>query len=202
MNKKGTQNGIKLFVIGLILVALVCGYYYYLSNRKTDESKKDDVKISAVQEVLMRNLDNNYPPTPREVLKYYGEIAMCLHAGDYTEEEFLKLAEQVQKLYDDELIANKTQQQYLEDLKLDIENLSKQEIVISSYSVSSGADVEEFSQDGCKWARLYCTFNLRKGTRRSSSQELFLLRKDEDGHWKIYGFKLAENKPVQADTAP
>lgn len=192
MSKKRNQTGVKGLIIGIILICLVLGYYYYLSNRTTENKQEDDGRMTEVQEVLLRNLDTNYPPTPREVINYYAQIAQCLYNETYTEEEFQELALKIQMLYDNELIANKTQEQYLNDLKWDIEQFEEQEIVISSYSLSSSTDVEEYKKDGYSWAKLYCTFNLRKGTYLSSAQEILLLRKDEDGHWKIYGWKLAE----------
>lgn len=192
MSKKRNQTGVKGLIIGIILICLVLGYYYYLSNRTTENKQEDDARMTEVQEVLLRNLDTNYPPTPREVINYYAQIAQCLYNETYTEEEFQELALKIQMLYDNELIANKTQEQYLNDLKWDIEQFEEQEIVISSYSLSSSTDVEEYKKDGYSWAKLYCTFNLRKGTYLSSTQEILLLRKDEDGHWKIYGWKLAE----------
>ena len=191
MNKK--SGLIKGIIVGVVLICLVGGYYYYLTNKREDKSKEENVKATVVQEVLMRNLDNNYPPTPREVVKYFGELIQCIIGETYTDEEFEKLALQAQKLYDAELIANKTQQQYLDDLKWDINTFKEEEIVISSYSPSSSVDVEEFSRDGFKWAKLYCSFSLRKGTYIESNEEVFLLRKDEDGHWKIYGWQPVEN---------
>ena len=174
------------------MIGLVGGYYYYLTNKREDRSKEETVKATVVQEVLMRNLDNNYPPTPREVVKYFGELVQCMIGETYSDEEFEQLALQAQKLYDKELIANKTQQQYLDDLKWDINTFKEEEIVISSYSPSSSVDVEEFSRDGHKWAKLYCNFSLRKGTYIESNEEVFLLRRDEDGHWKIYGWQPVE----------
>lgn len=191
MNKK--SGLIKGVIVGVVLICLVGGYYYYLTNKREDKSKEETVKATVVQEVLMRNLDNNYPPTPREVVKYFGELAQCIIGETYTDEEFEKLALQAQKLYDAELISNKTQQQYLDDLKWDINTFKEEEIVISSYSPSSSVDVEEFSRDGYKWAKLYCSFSLRKGTYIESNEEVFLLRRDEDGHWKIYGWQPVEN---------
>lgn len=189
--KSGLIKGV---VVGVILICLVGGYYYYLTNKREDKSKEETVEATVVQEVLMRNLDNNYPPTPREVVKYFGELAQCMIGETYTDEDFEKLALQAQKLYDAELVANKTQQQYLDDLKWDINTFREEEIVISSYSPSSSVDVEEFSRDGFKWAKLYCSFSLRKGTYIESNEEVFLLRKDEDGHWKIYGWQPVENE--------
>lgn len=191
MNKK--SGLIKGVIVGVVLICLVGGYYYYLTNKREDKSKEETVDTTVVQEVLMRDLDKNYPPTPREVVKYFGELAQCIIGETYTDEEFEKLALQAQKLYDAELISNKTQQQYLDDLKWDINTFKEEEIVISSYSPSSSVDVEEFSRDGYKWAKLYCSFSLRKGTYIESNEEVFLLRKDEDGHWKIYGWQPVEN---------
>lgn len=191
MNKK--SGLIKGVIVGVVLICLVGGYYYYLTNKREDKSKEETVDATVVQEVLMRDLDKNYPPTPREVVKYFGELTQCIIGETYTDEEFEKLALQAQKLYDAELISNKTQQQYLDDLKWDINTFKEEEIVISSYSPSSSVDVEEFSRDGYKWAKLYCSFSLRKGTYIESNEEVFLLRKDENGHWKIYGWQPVEN---------
>lgn len=193
MKEKRRQNGLKGLIVGIVLICLVLGYYYYLSNKKTDDSEVQAVKATAVQEALMRNLDNNYPPSPREVLKYYGQITQCFYNETYTDEEFKELALQIQRMYDDELATNKTEAQYLNDLKWDVDDMRSREIVISSYAPASSTDVEYFSQDGFDWAKIRCSFTMRKGTSLASSNEVFLLRKDADGHWKIYGWKLAEN---------
>ncbi|NBJ94493.1 DUF6715 family protein [Parablautia muri] len=193
MSKGKGQGGIKVLIVIIVLVCLALGYYYYLSNKRTEESEQQ-VKATAVQEVLMRDLESNYPPTPREVVKYYAEITKCLYVESYTEEEFHDMAMQIQKLYDDELVANKTEQQYLDDLGLDVDGLKEQEIVVSSYSPASSTDVEEFTKDGYSWAQMRCTFNLRQGTEFQKTDEIFLLRKDEEGHWKIYGWTLADEE--------
>lgn len=194
MKKKHSQSGVKGLLIGIILLGLVIGYYYYLSMRKAADTKESPVEVSAVQEALLRDLNNNYPPSPREVVKYFGELTQCFYGEDYSEEEQQELAMQIQKLYDEELIANKTQQQYLEDLQWDINNMKEQELVVSSYSPSSSTDVEYFSQDGDSWARLHCTFTLRQGTYVVVTDQVFVLRKDELGHWKIYGWKPVEEE--------
>lgn len=202
MEKKGGRSGVKILIIGIILAALVFGYYFYLANRREKETAENKVELTAVQNVLLRNLDKNYPPTPKEVLKIYGEIAMCIHGQSYTDEEFEQLASQMQKIYDEELIAEagNSGQQYLESLKQDIEDLKKQGIVISSYTLPSAADVSYYSMDGYEWAKLYFSFNLRQGTNRATSEEVFLLRKDGEGRWKIYGWKTVLNDDAKSRT--
>ena len=192
MSKEKGQGRVKALIIVIFLLCLVLGYYYYLSNKRSGRESEQQVKATAVQEVLMRDLESNYPPTPREVVKYYAEITRCFYGEDYTDEEFKDMAMKIQKLYDDELVANKTEQQYLDDLLLEINGLKDQQVVISSYSPASSTDVEEFVQDGYSWAQMRCTFNLRQGTQFQRTEEIFLLRKDADGHWKIFGWTLAE----------
>ena len=191
---KGAKGStVKVVIIGIILVCIVIGYYYYLSNKE----KKDTVdvqKATAVQAALSYNFEKNYPPTPKEVVKLYGQITQCLHNETYTDEEFEKLALKIQNLYDEELIANKTRNQYLEDLKWDIKNVREQEIVISSYAAGASTDVEYYSMDGYSFAKIPCTFTMRKGTFLEVTDEIFLLRKDADGHWKIYGWTLDEEE--------
>ena len=192
MSKEKGQGRVKALIIVIFLLCLVLGYYYYLSNKRSGRESEQQVKATAVQEVLMRDLESNYPPTPREVVKYYAEITRCFYGEDYTDEEFKDMAMKIQKVYDDELVANKTEQQYLDDLLLEINGLKDQQVVISSYSPASSTDVEEFVQDGYSWAQMRCTFNLRQGTQFQKTEEIFLLRKDADGHWKIFGWTLAE----------
>ena len=190
--RSGNGSGLKGFIIGLVLIGLVLGYFYYLSVRKGgDES--DEVEISPVQEVLLRNLDKSYPPSPREVLKYYGQLVQCFYGEEYTEEEFEQLAAKVMELYDDELAGNQTPEQYLENLRWDVDQWKEKETKVSSYSLPSSTDVDFFTEDGYSWARLYFGMNLRKGTQLDVINAVYLLRKDDQGHWKIYGWKLEED---------
>lgn len=181
---------IGIIVFGVILVAVVAGFAYSL-NRRTKAAEADTMP-TAVQKVLMRDLEKNYPPTPKEVVKYYAEITQCFYNEDYTDDELAQLAEKIQGVYDDELIANKSQEDYLADLRSEIVGMKKDNYTISGYVLSASVDVDEFVENGYSCARLYCTFNVKRGTSGTvSSVEEFVLRKDEDGHWKIYGWDLA-----------
>lgn len=174
--------------MGCVLLA------YYLITVRIEKSKPEDyVQLTAIQEVLSRNLDTNYPQTPKEVIKYYSEITKCFYNEEHTEEELYALAMQAQKLYDHDLVANKTEEQYLQDLKSEIQAFKEKDYYISSYGTSSSTDVYDFTEDGYKFSRLYCTYNIRVGTVMQPIEEIFLLRMDLEGHWKIYGWDLAQN---------
>lgn len=185
------SSGVKIVIIGIILAVLVVGYFYYVVNKGND-TQEEIVESTRVQAVLIKDLDKNYPPSPKEVIKYFNEVSQCFYNESYTEEELYSLAEKIQGIYDDELIANKTQEQYLEDLKSDITDMKSLDRSLSSYQLSASTDVEEFVENGDSCARLYCTYNIRQGTQMFSSRVVFILRKDENKHWKILGWDLDE----------
>lgn len=182
---------VKILIIGVLVVAVVLGFYYYL-NHKEKEVQEESAKITAVQNVLLRDLERSYPPTPKEVVKYYSEITKCFYNEEYSEEELLDLAQKIQELYDAELIANKTQEEYLTDLKSEIAQMKEKKCIISSYEISASTDVEFFTQNGYSCARLYCTYYLKQDAKTTSTMECFVLRQDEEKHWKILGWDLAE----------
>lgn len=184
------KNGIKLLIIGVILAVLVVGYYFYLSNQKST-TKEEVVESTLVQSVLMKDLEKSYPPTPKEVVKYFNEISKCFYNESYTEELY-DMAMQIQGLYDDELIAQKTEEQYITDLKSDIAEMKNNKCTISSYQLSASTDVYYFTEQDRKCARLYCEYSMLQGTERVSSMVVFVLRQDENEHWKILGWDLDE----------
>ncbi len=190
MNKAKT---VKIVVIALILAAIVLGYYYYVSNKKKT-AEEEAVVTTAVQNVLLKDWERSYPPTPKEVLKGFGEITKCFYNEEYTEEELEALALKIQELYDDELIANKTQEEYMEDLRSDIADMKNNNYTIYSYEIPASTDVDYFTENGYSCARMYCTFNLKQTGSAGviASMEQFVLRQDEDGHWKILGWELVE----------
>ena len=185
---------IKIVIIALILAALVLGYYFYLGKKTGEQQTDTQVEITVVQSVLMKDLERSYPPTPKEVLKYYCQITQCFYNEEYSDEELLQLASKIQELYDEELVANKTQEEYLSDLKTEIIQMKQNQYTITGYEISASTDVESFVHKGRSCARLYCTFSLKQAgsTGTMTSMEQFVLREDEDGHWKILGWERAE----------
>ena len=193
MKRFKTPRGAFFLFIAVILVLIA----YYLLSLKTKNNEPNEVPLTAVQTVLMRDLERNYPQTPKEVIKYYSEITKCFYNEEYTEEELSQLAMKAKELYDEELAGNKDDETYLIDLKAEIAEFKAKNQAISSYTPSSSTDVFYFKQDGYEFARLYCTYSIRIGTYIQPLEEIFVLRMDENGHWKIYGWDNVQNVQAQ-----
>ena len=176
MNKfKGTKG----LIIVLALILLVVGYYYYLSNRHNARSE-DNVKVTPAQEVLLTNYEVNYPPTPKEVVKSYLDITKVLHNEDLTDEEVEAVGLKLEELFDKELAENTS--------------FKSNDYSIVNYYTSSSTEVDYYTADGFELSRLYGTYNIRTSSGTQILTEVFVLRKDENGRWKIYGWQ-----PVTTD---
>lgn len=178
-------------VVLMVLILLVVGYYCYLVNRSNRSA--DENTPTTVENVLLRDLEHNYPPTPREVIRYYNDVIKCFYNEDCSQEELEALALKARGLYDQELLDHNDWDTYIFNLEAEIQDFRKNNRKISNISLASSADVDEFTKDGYKFARIRCGYNILQGRESSSSRQVYLLRKDEDGHWKIYGWDLEEN---------
>lgn len=188
---KGSKT-IRIVIVAVVLAIIVLVFFAYQGNRDKQQRVAEAVSATVVQNVLMKDLEHNYPPTPKEVVKYYAEITECFYNEEYSDEELTQLANKILHLYDVELVAN--QENYLDNLRQDILDMKKGKYTIASHEVSASTDVEFFTQGQDSCAILYCTFNIRQeGGTRITSLERFVLRKDVDGHWKILGWELVED---------
>lgn len=191
---KGTKGTILL----ILLACMIVGYYFYLSNIRSsnnEDTEPVDTEIMTMsQKVLSRNLESNYPPSPREVVKYFSEITQCFYNEEHTDEELKDLALKIREIYDDELVANQTEEEYLDLLSRDVDDYQSNGRSISGYSPSSSMDVEFFSEDGYDWARLYCIYDVKQDSLIYKTTLCFILRKDENSHYKIFGWEKQDSE--------
>ena len=184
-------KGLRGILILLFAALAFAGIFFRLNNKQQVSTEEEEVEAATPIEIaLERNLNTNYPGTPKEVVKYFSEITQCYYNETFDDDEQLEaLARQMLKLYDDELVSYKTYEDYMFDLKSDINFYNENGYKISSYAPSPSTDVVFFTEDGFEWARLYCAYTIKSGKYYKTINEVFVLRKDDKSHWRIYGWK-------------
>lgn len=181
----------KVAVIVVLMIVAVVAYYGYLSNKTKSIQKEAD--MTQIQEALSRDLTRDYPPTPKEVIKYYNEIMKCLYNEDCSKEDIEALGMKMRELYDQELLDNNELGANLRDLQTDIEESKKKKRRINNIALASSANVEFFTEDDREFARILCTYSIADEGVSKLSAHVFLLRQDSDKKWKIYGWTLAND---------
>ena len=190
------RKGPKSAAVLAVRVITVFALYYYLVNKV--ERSGPEVETTAVQDVLLKNLEKDYPPTVREVIKYYNEIMNCYYSEKPTETELQELADKALELYDAELVSYQSREAYVENLKAEIAAFEAAETVLSHVALSSSTAVEYYTYQGRECAQIRCIYTVRQKTNLMTIREIYVLRKDDTGKWKILGWTPAEDETEKA----
>ncbi len=196
MNRKQ----VRIIIIIIILVAALVGYYAFLSGRNRDRSTEG--KMTLIEKVLARDLTNDYPPTPKEVMVYYNDIQKCLYGSEVKEEEIDELGLKMRGLFDTELLAQNEQGNHLLLLRREVEDYKSANRRLISSGTASSTNVDYYTRDGYSFARLLCAYTISDNGVSTTQRMVFLLRKDEDKRWKIYGWDLEANVDMDGDGIP
>ncbi len=183
MNKASTR----VTIVCMMLIIAVVGYYSFLSNRSHTEQA--EASMTAVQATLSRDLTSAYPSTPKEVIKYYNEIMKCFYNEECSDEEIEQLGQKARELYDSDLLEINPLGTYMMNLKSEIQDFKDNKRKITNTSVASSTDVDFYEVDGFSFARIRCGYTFMEGKTSYPTAYVYLLRRDDEKHWKIYGWK-------------
>lgn len=182
---------VKMGISAVLVIAVIVGCYYYMTHRKT-VSAEDDVEITQLQQVLSKQLDHAYPPTPREVIKFYNRIIECAYGSEYNEEQFQKLMTQARKLMDVELLENNPQDTYQKQLLQEITSYQENSIKILQTRVCDSDEVRYKEIEGRKCAYVQAIYFMKQGKDFIKTYQDYLLRQDKEKKWKIVAYHLTQ----------
>ena len=205
MDKKA-KNGIPFFKrigavgtlrvvlsVTIILVLLVV-MYAHVSNVEPKKNENETV-VSKVDEIISRDIVNNYPTTVRELVTLFTEIQMCYYNEDINEEELKCLADKARLLFDEDLLAQNPYETYYDNLKQEISDYKKINKKISRVLVDKASDVNVVPMpDGDKAASIKVTYYCKEMEGTTKTVETYILRKDDGDRWKIYGWGIIDDK--------
>ena len=191
------MKNLKFVIIGIACICLICtGFYFFSKENKTTE--KD---LTEVEKIIVRELDTNYPKTPREVVKFYNRIVSCYYGGEVSQEHLEKLVDQMLCLLDEDLLIVNPRDEYLDSVVDDI-RLYKQanKTVVSTNVCDSNEvkyvdDIKDGASEVDKLAYVDASYFVNTDGEFSYTYQQFVLRQDDNGRWKIITFYEIEGDP-------
>lgn len=186
---KKTQNPIVVGIVMALLAVFIIGGFFLVRSigLKNLELKKSKTEVEKLMEL---NLDDNYPGNAREVLKIYNRILKCCYNEELTDEQIKKLAEQNQKLFDEQLLEKNPLDQYVEKLKKDIEDYKSKKTTIANIAIQDLAEAEREERGGYKFCNLLVSYIVKDTKGLNTTNEKYYLREDDKGRWKILFWEL------------
>lgn len=192
MNGKGKSfRGIILVVL---VIALGLSAYTYILNNNTSTPAETDSAVSEVGKLASRDLETDYPNTPRKVVEYYSQITKCFYEEELSEETLKKLVQQTRLLYDEELLAQNPEEDAWKNIKDYIEEYKKESRKITEYIIEDSKDIQYYTKDENSYAIITVLYFTRDKSGTFKTYEDYLLRKNENGEWKILGWELTQKE--------
>lgn len=192
---KGTKKIV--FSLFAIIVAAVCVVvlYYLISEGRLESSGISAANESEVQKLLEKDIDTSYPETPAEVVKLYWRYNKCIYNNAGGEKNTKGLLKQIRKFYDTELLEGEgnSWDEMLKQVKNEQAEYAKKKRTISTYVVQPNSTVQYADLDGKESAAVMSGVLTKEKSKRLQVYEKFICRKDQDGRWRILGWKQTKD---------
>lgn len=189
MKKKGTV----ITIIFMTLLAVgVIWYFIHINTTKEEEKTEASYERTELDKLLERDLEKEYPPTAREVLKFYSRILCQLYGENEIEEEKIEaLADQVRILYCKELLEENSREEQINELKKDIKEYHDASKRVQGYQIEKANSAISWKEGEKELQRLIAVYTVMEKKQSTSVYEKFILCK-EDEKWKIVGWEIVD----------
>ncbi len=188
-------------LIGTLCVigAVVLGLFIALNQREDDSVfSKNEAKNTEAQNILSKDIDRNYPATVREVVRLFSRVSKCYYNETVSTEEFNNLIEFQRKLFDEEFLEINPLDNFTNNLMVEIDAAKAKENRMTAYRVQKQSSVNTWQSGENHFASIIASYTMSaKGELPTRTYEEFLLREDENGRWKIVGWRLTD--PIEIE---
>lgn len=188
----------RIVILAIVIVAAICTAFYIVNNNSKKESAKE-AELTEIQKITTRNMEKDYPATPREVIKFYNRIIKCYYGRQYSDDELEQLADQALSMFDDDLLKKNEKESYIESVKSDAAQYEEDNKSISQTDVCDSNDVKYMTDNGDDIAYVTASYFIKNGSSYTKTYQEYVLRKDDNGDWKILTFYKIEGESSESD---
>lgn len=178
------KNGLKSILIVVFCACLCVGYFYYL----TQKTGGKEASMKEAEMIISKDLENSYPKTAREVVKFYNRILKCYYSQEYTESQLEQMTEQARILMDEELREKNPEDMYLQAVKNDISDYDEEDKTIYNISLEDSNEIEYKTVKGYECAYVDVDYYVKAKGQSQRSSQTYILRRDDNNVWRILGF--------------
>lgn len=181
----------KYVIIAIACICVICAGFFFFSQ----DNKEDEKNLTEIEKVIVKDLDNNYPKTPREVVKFYNRLVKCYYGSEMpTEKQLGKLVDQMICLMDEDLLLVNLRDVYYNSVVSDINQYKNQKKQLVSTDVCDTNDVKYVTDDKNGQAEkdnlayVTASYFINTDGKFAYTYQEFVLRQDTKGNWKILTF--------------
>ena len=191
------MKNVKYVIIAIACISVICASFYFFS----EGNKENQKNLTEIEKVIVKDLEKNYPKSPREVVKFYNQIVKCYYGAQTpTEKELGDLVDQMLSIMDEDLLLVNPRDTYYASVVGDINQYKREKKQLVSTDVCSTNDVKYVTDDKNgeeekdKLAYVDASYFVNTDGKFAYTYQQFVLREDENGRWKILTFYQIEGE--------
>ncbi len=177
-------------ILGLLCVGVLIVFFVLNQNSEDGIFEKKENTSTEVQNILAKDIERNYPATVREVVRLFSRISKCYYNESISETEFEQLLLLQRQLFDEEFLNHNPLESFTNNLSSELEVIKKEKHTMISYRVQKQSSVTTWQSGDNNFSSIIAGYTLKEGSEYKKTYEEFLLREDENGRWKIVGWRL------------
>ena len=175
-----------LVSISVIIVFAYIGFSNRNEEKANEEAQKEN--ITKLDKTILKNLEEEYPASVHEVIKYYCNVLQCMFNGEVSDKQIDQLIDKERMLFDKELLKVNEYSEFVKGRYSEIKQYKKKKITIVKFLVDESDNIKYWQNNKSKMASIKVKIYLG-GERYSSFTQKYVLRQDEDSKWKILSWE-------------
>lgn len=179
-------------VLGILCIAVLVIFFVLNQNSEDGIFATKENTSTEVQNILAKDIERNYPATVREVVRLFSRISKCYYNESISESEFEQLLLMQRQLFDEEFLDNNPLETFVNNLSSEVITIKESEQTMVSYRVQKQSSVTTWESGEYYFSSIIASYTLKTDSEYTKTYEEFLLREDEDGRWKIVGWRLTD----------
>lgn len=178
------KKKVGIIIAALLCIAVLCVGFYFLKENSISSAEKE---LTKVEKIITKDLDKDYPATPRETIKLYNQIIMAFHQEKYSAKELEGMCNVAYGLMDIELQGNNPFDEYMVSVQNEVANYNarKREILQANVCDSNEVLYKTDSSNGDDVAFVTASYFVKEDGEYTNTHQMYVLVQDENDNWKI-----------------
>ena len=180
----------KILTMVVAISVMVVFAYIGFSNKNEQKANEEAQKenITKLDKTILKNLEEEYPASVHEVIKYYCTVLQCMFSGDATDKQIDQLIDKERALFDKELLKANEYSEFVKGRYAEIKQYKNKNISMVKFLVDDNDNVKYWQNNSAKMASVKAKIYMG-GKQYSSFMQKYVLRQDKDGKWKILSWE-------------
>ena len=186
-----------LVAISVVVVLTYVGFEKRQSEKvlQSEENQEN----SKIDNIILKDLENEYPASVREVVKYYYKVLRAMFNGEATDKQVVQLIDKERTLFDKELLKKNEYSEFVKGRNEELKQYKKSGVKLLKFVIQDNDEVKYWQNNKAEMASIKAHIYMTGKKAYKDIYQEYVLRKDSKGRWKILSWSNTSDKDIEED---